>query len=57
MNIKESCGIATSAEFLVRVFVRKWLGTGTVVGQVAVPYPALGYIEMLEPHTLLVHTQ
>lgn len=36
MNIKESCGIATSAEFLVRVFVRKWLGTGTVVGQVAV---------------------
>lgn len=36
MNIKESCGLATSAEFLVRVFVRGWLGTGTVVGQVAV---------------------
>lgn len=36
MNIKESCGLATEAEFLVRVFVRSWRGTGTVVGQVAV---------------------
>lgn len=36
MNIKESCGLATDAEFLVRVFVRSWLGAGTVVGQVAV---------------------
>ena len=36
MNIRESCGLATSELFLVRIYVRGWLGTGTVVGQLAV---------------------
>lgn len=44
LDITEACGTATSQEFLVKVFVRNWNGTGTTVGQVAIQRNSSGSI-------------
>lgn len=44
MDITEACGTLTNQEFLVKIFVRGWTGTGTLYGQVAIERNSSGSI-------------